>query len=373
MICKNIEIQNFRNIENANVSFSDGINVLVGDNAQGKTNLLEGIYLFSLGKSFRGAYEADMIRFGEKNAVLKLSYTENSRENEQTLSMILSKDRRKNIFHNGVKVTRLSEMIGCFRAVLFCPEHLSIIKEGPSLRRSFIDVAISQFKPLYIKSLQKYNSLLEHRNKLLKNALDDKSALDTIDIWSVQLAHEASIISSYRSKYIQTVNEAVKKIFFDMTGSDEVPLLTYSGSSKQSSEEYEDKKITEEKYIRLLTENIEREVYSGSTLWGVHKDDIDISINGKNARVFASQGQQRSLALAMKLSEGEICQSETGDYPVFLLDDVLSELDERRRDYLLSSIRGKQVIMTTCEKTSLGGKITEVESGNYFERNFHVT
>ena len=367
MICNYIKLKNYRNIEEAEVFFENGVNVLIGDNAQGKTNLLEGIYTFALGKSFRGANEADVIKFGENESLSMIGFTTNSRSDIQTLKIRLRKGSRRQIEMNGVRLERLSEMIGSFRAVLFCPEHLSLIKEGPSMRRNYLDVAISQFRPVYLRSLQRYHAILEQRNKLIKNAEDDRVTLDaTIGLWSEQLAHEAAVIANFRSKYVKKVGEEVAKYFEKMTGMSEKVEMQYIGSSKQTEEEYGDIKAIENRYLQLLTENIDREIGASSTLWGIHKDDIEILINGKSARMFGSQGQQRSLALAMKLAEGDICFSETGDRPVLLLDDVLSELDEKRRKFLLSNVRDRQVIITTCEKTDFGeAKRINVEGGKY--------
>lgn len=367
MICTNIKTLNFRNSLEADVNFTDGVNVLVGNNAQGKTNLLEAVYMFSLGKSFRAAKESEMVNFDMNEAKVSLTYRENSRSDLQNITMKIGKNRRRTIEINGLKIGKLSEMIGAFRAVLFCPEHLSLVKEGPSMRRSYLDVAISQFRPVYLRSLQRYYAILEQRNKLIKCAEEDKRLFDsTVDIWSAQLAHEAAIIASYREKYVKLVHSAVSNIIKDMSDERELVEISYSGSGKL--EDYSDLQANEERFLKLLNENHDREIGAGATLWGIHKDDIDIKINSKEARKFASQGQQRSIALALKLAEGEICRQETGDFPVLLLDDVLSELDTKRRDFLLSSVSGRQVIMTTCEDTDLGdvNKIT-VENGKYIQ------
>ncbi len=369
MICRSIEIKNYRNIEEARVILDEGVNILIGDNAQGKTNLLEGIYTFAMGKSFRGVKEADVIKFGESEALLKIYFENSARSDIQNLKMHLKKGGRRRIELNGLKIDKIGEMIGHFRAVLFCPEHLSLIKEGPSMRRNYLDVAISQFRPVYLRSLQRYSAILEHRNKLLKNAEEDRSTLDgTIELWSEQLAKEAALIASFRAKYVSLVGNAVAKYFSEMTGMREKVEMEYLGSSKQLREEYSDVSAVEKRYFELMTSNIEREIAAGSTLWGTHKDDIEILINGKSARVFGSQGQQRSLALAMKLAEGDICYEETGDSPVLLLDDVLSELDGTRRSFLLSKVKDRQVIITSCERIDYGcAKIINVENGKYTE------
>ena len=349
MLCKKVELCNFRNAENETIEFSDGINVLHGENAQGKTNLLEAIYYVSLGKSFRTTHDTEIIRFGEEYASVSLDYESADREQNITMRMSYNARQRKNVTHNGVKITKLSELVGSFRAVLFSPDHLQMIKDGPSLRRNYLDVAISQIRPMYLHSLQKYNKILLNRNKLLKTAEEDRATFDaTIDFWSAQLAHEAAIIAKARAEYIARSGEIIADFYKRMCASgeiDETPEFIYAGSAKQDVDLYFDIETTEKNFLRLLNDYHEREIAAGSTLYGTHKDDILINLNGKNTRLYSSQGQQRSLALAMKLAEGEICKMDCGEYPVFLFDDVFSELDSGRRKNLLREITDRQVII----------------------------
>lgn len=367
MFCKNIHVENFRNISFADVDFCQGTNVLLGENAQGKTNLLESIYMTSLGKSFRQGTDKDVIKFEEEYAFIKNTYVDDIRD--MNVSMRIFSDRRaKQIEQNGVKIKKTSDMVGGFKVVLFCPEHLSIIKEGPSIRRNFLDVAISQIRPLYMRSLQRYNLILKERNALIKSADNDRATFNsTIDLFSSQLAHEAAIITAYRVRYIENLKKYVFECFSDMTGEKEKPRLEYISSSKLSENDCFDEKKCENAYLELYSSRHEREIAAESTLWGIHKDDLDIDLDGNRARIFASQGQQRSLSLALKLAEGEIIKDECGgDYPVFLFDDVLSELDFGRRSYLLSNLEGKQVIMTCCEKKDINAeKIIGVKNGEF--------
>ena len=370
MYCKRIRAVDFRNIEEADVCFSDGVNILVGRNAQGKTNLLEAVFYASVGRSFRASHSAEMIRFGSPAADISLDYRDSKRQSN--IHVRIFKDKQKLVEKNRVKMDRLSDIVGSFRAVLFCPEHLSLIKDGPSERRSYLDMAISRIYPTYMRSLQRYGYILKQRNALIKSAYSDRSVFNaTIELWSEQLAAEAAVISDMRQRYIERASVSVAECFTDMTGEREVPTLFYDGSSGQVGEEYKDREAVRKKYFSLLTENYEREIAVGSTLWGIHKDDIDIRLNGRSARIYGSQGQQRSLALALKLAEGEICRQEFGDEPVLLFDDVLSELDSERRDYLTKKLVGKQVIITTCEDESIVGlgsaKVIRVENGRYFE------
>ena len=372
MYCKKIKVCGFRNIEEAEVSFSEGVNILVGENAQGKTNLLEAVFYPSVGRSFRGAHTPEMIGFGKKTAEISIDFRDSKRD--QNISVTIFRDKQRKIEKNGVKQDKLSDIVGSFRAVLFCPEHLSMIKDGPSGRRAYMDMAISRMYPMYMHSLQRYAYILKQRNALIKSAYNDRSAFDTtVEFWSDQLAKEAAVISDMRLRFIRRVSGHVADIFSEMTGEREIPTLRYDGSSGQNEEEYLDREMTEKKYFSLLMSSHDREIALGATLYGIHKDDLDICLNGKSARIFASQGQQRSLALALKLAEGEICKEEFGDHPVFLFDDVLSELDETRRDYMQHKIHGKQVIITSCEAGSLssidGVKHIRVENGKYFEKS----
>ncbi|MBQ8330973.1 MAG: DNA replication/repair protein RecF [Clostridia bacterium] len=369
MYCKKISVLNFRNIERAEVEFSEGVNILAGENAQGKTNLLEAIFYPSVGRSFRGAHTPEIIRFGEKSAEIRMDFRDAKRD--QSIGVKIFRDKQRQIEKNGLRLDKLSDLVGSFRAVLFCPEHLSMIKDGPSERRGYMDMAISRMYPMYLYSLQTYSYLLRQRNALLKSAWNDRATFDaTVELWSEKLAHEAAVISDMRLQFVRRASRYVAECFGEMMGEREIPTLVYDGSSGQKAEEYADRELTEKKYYSLLMSSHDREIAAGATLWGIHKDDLDICLNGKSARIYGSQGQQRSLALAMKLAEGEICREEFGDYPVFLFDDVLSELDASRRDYLIHKIRGKQVILTSCEPDLLSDmknvRRILVENGSYF-------
>lgn len=363
MICQKIEIQNFRNVASCEVEFSPHVNLLYGNNAQGKTNLLEAIYFTALGKSFRPAKEAEMIRHDESSASVINTFEDSIRK--QTLSVQMFGGRAKRIVkHNGVKVDKLSDMMGVFRVVLFCPEHLSLIQGGPDLRRGYMNVALSQLRPAYLRSLQRYNHILKERNALLKTAPDQRSVFEATEpMWSEQLAREAAFLTLKRYEYVKAVNEQVKISFKAMMGKyeggEEIPQLTYTptlGAEWMNREGFAEsldgltEEIALERYRHLLSAHHDREIATGGTMYGIHRDDIKITLNGRPARLYASQGQQRSLALAMKLAEGWVSAKEFGgEMPVFLFDDVLSELDVHRREYLVSEMEGRQVIMTACD------------------------
>lgn len=372
MYCKKVSLTNFRNISECSLEFCDGINILAGENAQGKTNLLEAVFYASVGRSFRASSSNEMISFGKKTATVSIDYQSDKKERADNITVQLFSDKKKTVEKNHLRVERLSDIVGSFRSVLFCPEHLSLIKDGPLERRTYLDIAISRINPKYIRSLQRYSYFLKQRNALIKSAVANHEVFDaTVDLWSEQLAAEASEISFYRVEFLKRVSKIVSTCFEDMTGKKESVEIIYRGSASLDAEDYLDRDTVKQKYISLLASAHDREIFVGSTLWGIHKDDIEIKINGKNARSFASQGQQRSLALALKLAEGEICKEEFGDYPVFLFDDVLSELDDTRRNYMIRFAKGKQVIITTCEMKVVEGldadKKILVVNGTYKE------
>ena len=352
MYVKKIEYYNFRNIDRAKIEPSESVTLLYGKNAEGKTNALEGIYLFAHGRSFRASKEKELVKFGSDFARVKLTFDDMRREN--TLEIRIASDGRRVLIRNGAPERRLSDFVGCFRAVLFCPQHLSIVCQGPSERRQFVDAALTQLSSGYVRALQKYNSQLSERNMLIKSYYDNpKGFEDTIDIWSDALAESGAVVARQRYEYVERLNVEVKKIFAEMTDGREVPELKYTAP------------LTADGYREALKLSREREIKARTTLFGPHRDDIAITINSREARLYASQGQQRSLALAMKLAEGEISKNECGEYPVFLFDDVMSELDETRRAFLIRGMAQKQVIMTSCDRLDGDYKAIEVCGGTY--------
>jgi len=359
MYCKQSSYVNFRNIEKQTLTFENGVNLIYGNNAQGKTNALEGIFLCAQGRSNRCSKEKDFIKFGSDHALVEIQYADKIRDDCSLYIKYLS-NGRKHCAKNGVPLSKMSAFIGNFRAILFTPEHLAIVKSGPGERRHFIDCALSQLYPSYLVSLQNYARILVQRNKLLSDFHSDFSAFrDTLCLWSENLAAECERISRAREEYISSLSALARDIFSDMTSGREVLDITY-GLSK-----------SKEEYLRLLTENIDTELKYKTTLYGIHKDDIDIKINNNKARIFASQGQQRSASLAMKLSEGEISKTICGEYPVFLFDDILSELDPSRKDYIMHGILGRQVIITACEdigaSLAKGAKKIYCQNGKFYE------
>jgi len=335
MICQRISYRDFRCIGSAQLEFSPGVNLFIGDNAQGKTSALEGIFLFARGKSFRTSHDSEMVAFGAEAATVTMLCKTNDRSYDMRLAY--SKDGRRICRRNDIDIKRLSEFVGYFRAVLFCPAHLGIVQDGPGVRRSFIDAAISQIKPAYLSALQRYASVLAQRNSLIKNRFTDPATFEaTIEHWSAQLAREGAVISRERADYIARLSGHADAFLRDMTSGTEQAELIYHDQ------------LDEAALFTELTSNLERECRYGATLFGPHKDDIDIRLCGRAARSYASQGQQRSIALAMKLAEGEISRELTGEAPVLALDDVLSELDAKRREYITAGFTGRQVFLTAC-------------------------
>ncbi|MBO4770369.1 MAG: DNA replication/repair protein RecF [Clostridia bacterium] len=356
MTAKKIRLKNFRNIQQADVEFSTGVTVLNGENGHGKTNLLEAIYIPARGKSFRTSHENELIRFGEDVCEIELTYLEKWKENKIFLRWLRQPAGARRIcLYNKAPVTRLSELVGKFRAVFFCPDNLSLIKDGPAGRRRYLDIAISQTDGGYLRSVQKYSLLLAQRNALIKDAVikrDENIFLSNAEIWSSQLAEEAEKISARRYEFTEKMSEKVNEIVSELSSGREKVSAGYRTPKKK------------EEYIRLLTENMHSELRAGMTLYGVHRDDIEINVNSMDARMFCSQGQQRTVALAMKLAEGELACVD-GSYPVYLLDDILSELDESRRKIILDGIKNRQVIISSCDRINTESRVYRVKDGKF--------
>ncbi len=359
MTVTRIAYQDWRNIEHCDIELSNGINVLWGMNAQGKSNILEGIYYFARGRSFRGAKEKELVRFGCDFAKAAIDFRRDDYRNDIRLEATLPLIGKKKLTRNGAPLSSSAEMIGSFCAVLFCPSNLSIVTGGPSERRSFLDIALSQLSGAYLSYLKKYTKYLAERNALLKRAADGENvSQNEWEVFAAGLAENGAWISAYRHDYSLLLAEAVSKYFAGMTNGVEVPSIRYTSHASNNeairplsrpSSASPDSSVLFER----LTSNIHREIAAGSTLWGIHKDDIELSLNDKETKLYGSQGQQRCTVLSLKLAEAEIAKNIRGEYPVILLDDVFSELDENRRRYILSSLGNeedkRQIIITSCE------------------------
>lgn len=368
MTAERIIYRNFRNIEEAELEFSPGVNVFLGNNAQGKTNALEGLYLMAAGKSFRTSRERELVRFGKPFFEVELLMKDERREQKLYFKTFgADSGKRRECKKNGAAVGRLGELLGTFRAVLFCPEHLSIVKDGPAERRAFLDIALCQLRPMYLSALSRHNKVMTQRNALLKQLSEGEGDRRLLEVYSEQLAREAAFIYTSRRDYIKRLDRHIKNFFAELCGMNEInelPELSYKNSLKDNG--FNESEALEA-YRRALSANVGREIAAGASLYGAHKDDIEIYLDGREARLYASQGQQRSISLAMKLGEGEISREYSGEYPVFLFDDVLSELDPGRQEFLLSRLGERQVIMTACTPPPLIGAASfiRVESGRY--------
>ncbi len=358
-----IALCDFRNISAAQIDFSPESNVLLGENAQGKTNLVEAIYLLACGKSFRVPRLTDMIAHGKKRAQVIIEISGEGLPFQ--LKMQLDEKEGKSIYKNGVRLTRLSDFLGLFRVVLFCPEHLSLVKDGPGKRRSFVDGAICQLRPYYASLLNECNKIESQRAALLKQSQKTEVSQDFFRVWEERLAQVSAKIASIRANYIHHLSEMAPRHFFHISGEKEKLSIRYV------SDVYREGKSQEEmarEYQKTLLESFSQDQKYGSTQKGIHRDEVEFLVNGFPARTFASQGQQRSVVLSLKLAEGEISKEMTGQDPVYLLDDVLSELDEHRRKYITSGLVGKQVILTGTDPenfTFVKNRIL-VENGAFF-------
>lgn len=351
MHIKSLSLQNFRSYEMQNLSFDSGTNIFCGNNAQGKTNLLEALYLFSMGKSFRTTQDADLIRFGADYTKASLVFCDRMREH--TLEIIILPNKKKQIKINGVTISRLSELVGKLNVVLFYPEELGLVKEGPYIRRRFMDVALSQLRPAYYHVLGRYNRTLDQRNKLIKSIrMGNQSLRETVFAWNEKLVDYGMELMRYRAEFMEKLDELAQKNHFEASG-EKLKLV------------YRPRFTEKQVFLDKLEENFDREIEQGCTLYGPHREDFEIYINDKEAKVFGSQGQQRSAVLSLKLAQADLLFAEYGEYPVLLLDDIMSELDPTRRAYLAGKIPNKQVFITCTDLEGLAakGQVFTVEKG----------
>ncbi|MBQ5389614.1 MAG: DNA replication and repair protein RecF, partial [Clostridia bacterium] len=326
MVLNNIELNNFRLTERETISFSDGVNLLYGKNAQGKTNVLEAIYFFARGRSFRGGKDSDIVRFGEKGYSIKIEFTRN--DGSHTLEYRYYDGQRQRLC-NGVKVS-IKEMIGKCNAVFFCPDHLSIIKDEPSERREFLNIAISQLYGEYLSLLAEHKKLLSLKNALLKS--EEPIDLTLLRAYNEQFSEVCAKIYGYRVSYIEKLKKSVQNTIQEISDRTERADIFYKSDISAEKSRIADVILA---YREILSRQESREIAAKMCLYGVQRDDLVFTINEKDARQFASQGQQRSIALALKIGEGEIIALEKGEAPIYLFDDVLGELDEDRKNYVL--------------------------------------
>lgn len=338
MKVKSLELNNFRNYDNLSLSFEDGLNVVVGKNAQGKTNMLESIFLCAIGKSPRTSKEKEMIKWEKNRAKVEL-FIETKKGNKK-IEFYIFDNTKKAIKVNGFALKKMGELMGELTCVYFSPDELKLVKDSPAERRKFMDISLSQFDKNYFYNLSKYNKILAQRNKLLKETKDKQVLLDTLPIWDDELATTGAKLILDRIKFIKTLSKFSKEIHKDITSGKEDLSLSYIGIVEDS----EDK--IKEKLIKELENSIDRDFSLGFTSVGPHRDDIKIMSNFIDVRTYGSQGQQRTVSLSLKLAELEFFNFAFGEYPVLLLDDVLSELDLTRQEKLLKHIENIQCIIT---------------------------
>lgn len=332
MILKSIELKNFRNYEDLNLKFDSGTNILFGDNAQGKTNILEAAYVSGTTKSHKGSRDKDMIRFGEDEAHIRTLVEKQGKEYQ--LDIHLKKNRSKGIAINKVPIKKAGELFGILNMVFFSPEDLNIIKNGPSERRRFLDSEICQLDKIYLSDLTKYNKILMQRNRLLKDMMFQQELSETLPVWDMQLVEYGKRLIRRRRQFIEELSGIVTGIHKNISGDKEELILKYEPNI--------DAEFLEDELNRVR----EKDKKYAQTSVGPHRDDISFFIHGVDIRKFGSQGQQRTSALSLKLSEIELVRQTIHDTPVLLLDDVLSELDSNRQNYLLNSIHDIQTMIT---------------------------
>ncbi len=333
-----IKLENFRNYTNQEIIFNNGINVIYGNNAQGKTNILEAIFLCSIGKSFRTNKDKELVKINEDFAKINIEYEKSDRKGK--IEYIISD--KKNISINGVKIKKLSELLGNINSIIFSPDDMEILKDGPQKRRKFLNMLISQLRPRYLFNLNDYNKTLEQRNNYLRQIKYENKPKNMIDIWNEKLANHAQIIYEYRKEFVDKLLKKIVNIHKNITNNSEQININYISEFKNKEE-----------YIKKLNEKLNKDIERGYTSTGIHRDDFEVYINGKNINLYGSQGQFRTAILSLKLSELYVIYDEVGEYPILLLDDFMSELDENRRKKFVENITDAQVILTGTHKLIL--------------------
>ena len=331
MFIEKLELNNYRNYETLSMEFDHGTNILYGDNAQGKTNILESVYVCGTTKSHKGSKDREIINFNKDESHIRMFVNKN--DNTYQIDMHLKKNKTKGIAINGVPIKKAAELFGIVNFVFFSPEDLNIIKNGPSERRHFLDLELCQLNKLYLMQLTDYNRIINQRNKLLKSNFSPE-LLDTIEVWDEQLINYGSILINERAKFIKELNEIIPKIHSSLTGNKEKIEIIYEPNVKA------------EDFAKKLAKNHDKDIRMRASSTGPHRDDLCVVVNGIDIRKYGSQGQQRTAALSLKLSEIYLVKKIIKDTPILLLDDVLSELDSSRQNYLLKSIYDIQTLIT---------------------------
>lgn len=356
-----LQLENFRNYASQDFRFIDGLNVICGSNGAGKTNVLESVYLLSLFTSPRTTKDRDLVLFGKDKARVKMQLEKRFRKH--TIILQIEANGKKKVVVDGIPVKRAAELIGVLGVVYFSPDEMRLVKETPAERRRFLDVGLSQQQRAYFTALSRYNKIIKQKNNLLKDSARLRNVDEMLSVWDAQLAEYGAIIIFKRKKYLEQLNSEAAKIHSILSGEKEKLELGYE--CPIDGETVEEIK---EKLFEKIESTREKDKQLGFGTVGPHRDDISISVNGLDSRKFASQGQQRSVALAMKFGEAEMYREESGEAPVLLLDDVLSELDEQRQEKLLELTQGVQTLLTCTEfKSGQYNSIVKIENGKITE------
>ena len=338
MYINRIKLKNFRNYEEQEIELEPNINIFYGDNAQGKTNIIESIFLCAIGKSYRTSKDKELIKFDKDYTSVNIEFEKSDRSGKIKIDI----GNKKEIYVNGIKIKKLSELLGNLNIVIFTPDDIQILKEGPQKRRRFLDIMIGQLRPNYIHYLNLYNKTLEQRNNYLRQIREQNKDESLLDIWDEKISEYAINIYNYRKEFIEKIKNKIKNIHSEITDKKEEIEIEYISECK-----------SKEEYLRLLKQRRKLDIIKGFTTKGVHRDDFMIYINKKELDIYGSQGQHRTAILSLKLSELNIVYDEIGEYPILLLDDFMSELDKSRRESLIEHIKETQVIITCTDKLVL--------------------
>lgn len=352
MKIESLSLNNFRNYKNLKTTFSKNLNIIYGENAQGKTNIIEAIFLCASGRSHRTSKESELVNVNSSGFYVRLHVIK--QEEDKTIEISYENGKKKLIKINEIPVRKIGNLMGNLLAVVFSPEDLLIIKEGPSQRRRFIDITISQLKPSYFYDLQIYNKLLLQRNTLLKEIHKNNNLIDTLEIWDEKIAEVAAKIMIVRHDFINKLCDVSEKIHYKLTNDSEKLNILYNPSVR--IEKFSDINKLKDMIITEFTKSRALELRRSITLIGPHRDDYEMVLNDLSLKMYGSQGQQRTAILSLKFAEIEIVKDETDDYPVLLLDDVMSELDTKRREYLFENLSKIQTFITCTEKDFFDNK-----------------
>ena len=338
MYIEKIRLQNFRNYENLEIDLNKNINIIYGENAQGKTNIIESIFLCAFGKSFRTSKEKEMIKFNKEKSLVEAFYQKKDRDGKIKIEL----GNKKQISLNGIKIKKLSELLGNINIVIFTPEDINILRDGPVKRRRFLDMMIGQLRPNYVYNLNMYTKTIEQRNNYLRQIKEENKPEEMLEIWDEKLAEYGEKVYIYRKEFIEKLYNKINEIHGNITDNKETLKIEFISNCDNK-----------EKYLKLLKERRKLDIIKGFTTKGIHRDDFVIYINGKEVNIYGSQGQNRTVVLSLKIAELNVIYEEIGEYPILLLDDFMSELDEVRRKNFLNNIKNTQVILTCTEKIDL--------------------